>query len=354
MTSSLTSRPFGTLSTGEQVSAFTLAGEGGLSLQVITYGGIVTHLRAPDRKGSLDDVVLGFDHLAAYVAGHPYFGAITGRIAGRVTGARFTLEGRTYDLACNNPPNHLHGGLVGFDKRIWTAHPVTRPDGAPSLRLTYHSPDGEEGYPGAIDVAVTYTVTRDNAFIIESEAVADRATPFGLTHHGYFNLAGESTGSIADHELQIHADEIVAMDENNTLLGQCVAVAGQPNDFNHPRRLGDAVPHLYLQHGDLYLIRRMESAGQPHGLIPVARVVEPRTGRVLTVSTTERFLQFYTGVSLDGTLTGKSNRPYRSHAGFCLECEGYADGANNAAFGDILLRPGQPTRHTTVYTFSTY
>jgi aldose 1-epimerase len=352
MPSSLTSRPFGTLPSGEPVTAFTLTGAGGLSLQVMTYGGIVTHLRAPDRDGSFDDVVLGFDDFAPYLAGHPYFGAIAGRVAGRTTGARFVLDGRTYDLACNHPPNHLHGGLIGLDKRLWTAHPVDRPDHAPSLRLTYHSPDGEEGYPGAVDIAVTYTVTAANAFIIDSEAVADRPTPFSLTHHGYFNLAGESAGSIDDHELQIHADETVAVDERFTLLGQRVPVKGQPNDFSQPRRLGDAIPHLYQQHGDLYLIPG--AAAGTSALVPVARVTEPRAGRVLTVSTTERCFQFYSGVSLDGACTGKLGRPYRAHAGLCLECEGYPDGANNPAFGDILLRPGQPSRQTTVYSFSTY
>ena len=351
MTPSLTSRHFGTLPTGEPVTAYTLTGTGGLSLQVITYGGIVTHLRAPDRDGRLADVVLGFNDFAPYLAGHPHFGAITGRVAGRITGARFTLDGRTYRLAPNQAPNHLHGGHKGLDKRIWTAQPLARPDGAPSLRLTYRSPDNEEGYPGAVDIAVTYTITAANDFIIDSEAVADRATPFSLTHHGYFNLAGESAGSIDDHELQIHADEAVAVDESFALTGKRVPVKGQPNDFNQPRRLGDAIPHLYHQHGDLYLVPR--PAAGTSALVQVARVTEPHTGRVLTVSTTEQCFQFYTGISLDGSCTGKSEQPYRTHAGLCLECEGYPDGANNPAFGNILLRPGQPTRHTTRYSFST-
>ncbi len=350
MLPSLTSRPFGTLPGGESVTAFTLAGSGGLSLQVITYGGIVTHLHVPDRNNSCDDVVLGFDNLAGYAAGHPFFGAIAGRVAGRISGACFTLEGKTYQLARNDPPNHLHGGLVGLDKRVWTAHPVARSDGAPSLRLTYHSPDGEEGYPGAIDIAVIYTVTSDNAFIIDSEAISDRLTPFSLTQHSYWNLAGKSADSIADHKLEIYADEAIATDENMTLLGQRVLVAGQPNDFNQSRRMGDAIPHLYKQHGDLYLVRRPNSASK---LVPAARLTDPGTGRVLTVSTTEQYLQLYTGVSLDGKQTGKSGRPYRAHAGLCLECEGYPDGASNGAFGDILLQPGRPQRQTTVYAFST-
>jgi len=350
MSPSLISHSFGWLPTGELVTAYTLTGEGGLSLQAMNYGGIVTHLRAPDREGRLDDIVLGFDRLEDYLAGHPYFGAIVGRVAGRITGARFMLEGRTYNLARNNGPNHVHGGLVGFDKRLWAAQSVTRPDGAPSLRLVYRSPDGEEGYPGAIDVTVTYTVTADNAFIIETEAIADRATPFSLTHHSYFNLAGESTGSIEDHELQIHADETVAVDENLTLLGKRVPVAGQPNDFRRSRRLGDTLPSLYQQHGDLYLIRKKE----PSVLVPVARLTEPRTGRALDVGTTESCLQLYTASAFDGSVIGKSGKPYRAHAALCLECQGYPDGANNPAFDNILLQPGQPIRHTTAYSFSIF
>lgn len=349
----LTSRPFGVLPTGEPVTAYTLTGAGGLSLQFITYGGIVTHLRVPDREGRLADVVLGFDSLGPYLAGHPYFGAIVGRVAGRITGARFQLDGHTYNLARNNGPNHAHGGLVGFDKRLWTAQPMIRPDGAPSVKLTYHSPDGEEGYPGIINVAVAYTVTHDNAFIIETEAVSDRITPLNLTHHSYFNLAGEGSGSIVDHELEIYADEAVAMDNDLTLLGRSVPVAGQPNDFNQPRRLGDAIPLLFKQHGDLYLVRRpTDDFGS--SLVPVARLADPRSRRALTVSTTERCLQLYSAVALDGSLTGKSGQPYRPHAGLCLECEGYPDGVNTKIFGDIFLQPGQPSRHTTVYVFSNY
>ena len=352
MNAFLDSRHFGNLPSGEAVESWTLRGARGLTVEVLTYGGIVTRLLAPDRDGKLDDVVLGFDKLEPYVAKHPYFGAITGRIAGRITGAQFHLDGKKYELELNDAPNHLHGGTEGFHRKIWSATPVNRADGAPSLRLTYRSPDGEERFPGTVDVAITYTVTNDNAFMIETEAATDKPTPFNLTHHSYFNLAGEAAGSIDDHVLQIFSDEAVPTDNNMTLLGKRISVAGQPNDFNQPRRLGDAVPNLHQQHGDAYLVRR-KSASTVAELVDIARVTEPGSGRVLSVSTTEQYLQFYTGVMLDGSQIGKSGQPYQQHAGFCLECHNYSDGVNSPELGDIILRPGQSLRHVTLYSFST-
>jgi aldose 1-epimerase len=339
-------RPFGFLPTGEPVHAYTLTNPSGASATILTLGGIVTSLRVPDRHGAFADVVLGFDNLAAYVAGHPYFGAIAGRVAGRITAGRFTLDGVTYPLAINNDPNHLHGGLRGFDKHVWSATPVTRPDGADSLRLTRLSPDGEEGYPGNVTVAVTYTLTADHTLVIDSEASTDRATPFTLTHHSYFNLSGHDAGSVADHTLQIHADAFAPTDTAMTLLGRRDTVTSA-NDFRQPRRVGDALPQLHQHHGDLYFLPDSSV------LRTAAVLADPASGRILTVTTTESCLQLYTGVSLDGTLTGKSGRPYHSHAGLCLECEGYPDGANTPALGDILLRPGTPQRHTTTYAFTT-
>lgn len=347
------SRFFGQLPGGESVEAWTLTGSGGLQLEVITYGGIVTRLLAPDRKGRLADVVLGLSDLASYLAGHPYFGAITGRVAGRITGGRFTLDGKTYELARNQAPNHLHGGVEGFDKRVWTATPMDAPDGGSSLRLTYRSGDGEEGYPGNVDVTVTYAVTGNNDFSIETEAVTDRPTPFNITHHSYFNLAGEESGSIADHELQIHADKYVPADKRLTLLGRYASVNGQANDFRHSRRLGDAIPNLFLNHGDLYLLRKSGGGRFSDKLAPAAGLVEPHSGRALNVSTTETHLQLYTGAAIDGTLVGKSGVRYRRYAGICLECHGYPDGANAPDFSDNILRPERPQRHTTIYAFST-
>jgi aldose 1-epimerase len=345
-------RAFGPLPSGESIEAHTLANASGASVQVLTYGGIVTSLRVPDRRGRFDDVVLGFDHLAPYVARHPYFGAITGRIAGRIAAGRLQVEGRAYMLACNDGPNHLHGGHVGLDKRVWTARPMQGTDGAASLRLTYRSPDGEEGYPGNVDIAVTYTLTAGNAFVVETSATADRVTPLSLAHHSYFNLAGEGSGTIADHEVEIFADAYVPADNGMVLSGRREAVAAHGNDFNHPRRLGDALPHLFKAHGDLYLLRGADAL-PPADPTLSARVFEPQSGRVLEVFTNESCLQFYSGSALDGSCVGKSGRAYGPHAGLCLECQGYPEGSSRPAFGDILIRPGQAQRRRTIYAFST-
>jgi aldose 1-epimerase len=353
MNASLKSRNFGHLSTGETVEAWTLSGASGLVVEIITFGGIVTKVIAPDRDGKMADVVLGFDNLDRYVAGHPHFGAITGRVAGRTTGASFTLDGTTYKLVCNDPPNHLHGGLKGFDKRIWAATPAERPDGAPSVRLTYHSPEGEEGYPGNVDVAVTYTVTADNTFLIETDASTDRATPLNLTNHSYFNLAGEGAGPMTDQVIQIFADQYVPTDTHMTLLGRLESVAGKGNDFRQPRVLGEAIPKIFQSHGDVYLLHHKAEPGQQPDLAPAGRVVHPASGRVLEVSTTEKYVQFYTSWYLDGSIIGKSGVAYQQFAAFCLECHNYSDGANVPSMGDIILRPGHPQHHCTAYAFST-
>lgn len=330
------------------MEAWTLTGRRGIVLETITYGGIVTRLLVPGRNGKCDDVVLGLSDLDSYLAGHPHFGAIAGRVAGRITNARFALEGKTYQLACNDPPNHLHGGVCGFDKRVWDATVVRRADGAPSLRLAYRSPDGEEGYPGNVKVSVTYTVTDDNVFLIQTDAEADRATPLNLTHHSYFNLAGEASGSIADHQLEIFASKFVRVDEHLTLTGTMESVARRGNDFRLARRLGDAIPQLFQNHGDFYALPRRPG----HEMTLAARLEEPTSGRVMTVSTTQSYLQLYTGSRLSGSCTGKSGAPYGPYAGVCLECQGYADASNTMLGKDILLRPGHTQRHATAYAFS--
>jgi aldose 1-epimerase len=348
----LSSRPFGVLPTGEAVTAYTLRGTAGLVLECLDYGGIVTRLLAPDRAGRLADVVLGLDTLEAYLAGHPYFGAITGRVAGRITGARFTLDGHTHSLAPNDPPNHLHGGLVGFDKQLWQATPLSRPNGAPSLRLSRTSPAGEEGYPGTVRVSVTYTVTADNSFLIETEAETDAPTPLSLTHHSYFNLAGHDSGTVHAHTLQVHADAFAPTNDAFALRGRREPVTAA-NDFRSPRRLGDAIPGLHQNHGDLYFLDSTSAASLPAPLRPAATFADPASGRILTVTTTEACLQLYTAASLSGALVGKGGHRYPRHAALCLECESYPDGVNTPALGDIVLRPGRVLRHATAYRFTT-
>jgi aldose 1-epimerase len=347
----VTPRVFGQIATGGSVHAWKLANASGSMLEVLDYGGIVTKMLVPDRHNRFADVVLGFNSLAPYLAGHPYFGVIAGRVAGRITGAEFALDGRRHVLARNDPPNHLHGGAVGFDKRLWQAAPVTRPDGAASLRLTLQSPDGEEGYPGVVDAAVTFTLTDRNEFIFETELRSDRPTPGSLTHHSYFNLTGENAGPVENHSLQIRADTYVPTDEFMTLLGRRESLDGRAADFRTPVRIGERLPGILKGHGDLYFVNRLPAASG--ALVPAARVHDPASGRIMQVFTTEDCVQFYSGVALDGSLRGKAGAPYGRHQGFCLECEGYPDGANRPDVGDIMVRPERPRHQTTVYAFST-
>jgi aldose 1-epimerase len=356
MAPSFSSRSFGRLQTGEPVEAWRLVGAGGLEVEILTYGGIVLRLLVPDRAGRRADVVLGFSELDSYLAeqpaGFPFFGAIIGRVAGRITGGVFDLQGRTYKLVLNDPPNHLHGGIHGFDKRIWIAAPRRSGENV-SLQLTYCSPDGEEGYPGTVNVSVTYTVTAENVLLIATEAVTDVSTPLSLTHHSYFNLGGEAAGSIADHELEIYADEFVAADSHMTLLGRLESVANQGNDLRHSRTLRDVIPHIAQNHGDLYLLRKPPADISGSRPVPAARLLHPGSGRILNVSTTERYLQLYTGSGLDGSIIGKSSVPYDRHSGICLECEGYPDVANRPSLGNAILRPGVKQCQTTAYAFAT-
>ncbi len=321
----------------------------GLTLRFITYGGIINELHVPDRHGVQADVVLGFSELAGYLGPHPYFGIITGRVAGRITGGRFTLEGRKYELLVNNPPNHLHGGALGFDKRLWKAQVMNGAGFMAGVKLTYRSLHGEEGYPGNVEVAVTYSLSDASEVIIRYEAVTDQATPLSLTNHSYFNLAGEGNGTIEYHRLQISSAEIALTNMQMTLLGKRAPVAGQANDFNRPKQLADALPHLLNSHGDNYLIAHTNGKS----LRPVARLEDPVSGRLMEVLTTEDCLQLYTAAYLDGSLTGKSGRAYPKFGGLCLECQGYPDGVNHPELGNIILRPGEVYHETTIYRFPT-
>ncbi len=320
-----------------------------MQLEVLEFGGIVRSLLTPDREGHLGDVVLGYEHLDPYLVRHPYFGAITGRVAGRLTNARFTLDGHTYELAANDGPHHIHGGLVGLDRRLWQASPESRPDGTECLTLTYRSPDGEEGYPGNLDLQVTYSVTPDNELLIETEVQTDRTTPVNLTHHGYFNLAGD--GDIRDHQITIFADSYFPFLDDFSLADREDPVDGTGEDLRRPTRVEDALPQLFGSHGSLYRVRRSVADTTP---TPAARVCHPASGRVLDVRTTEQMLQFYTGSMLTGNgPAGKTGHTYQAHAGLCLECQGYTNGVTIPHLGDILVHPGQPSRNTTIYAFST-
>lgn len=339
--------PFGFLPDGRECHLYILRNAAGLEAKIATYGGIVTELHVPDRSGSLADVVLGFKSLAEYLNGHPYFGAITGRAAGRLTQGKFRLDGKDYQLAVNNPPNHLHGGIVGFDKRLWQAHDASD-HATDRLRLSYVSPEGEEGYPGTVTVTVEYELTSRNELRITYTATTDQPTLLNLTNHSYFNLNGEGSGDILSHWLRVSADRVTPADFDLTLDGRIASLAGEPNDFRVPAPIGSRIEGLLHQHGDSYLVNR----SGPQETV-VAALWAPESGRLLEVSTTEPTLQFYTGRFLDGTLTGKSGRKYGRHAGACLECQRYPEALGRPEFDTIELRPGQTYRQVTTYRFST-
>jgi aldose 1-epimerase len=340
-------REFGKLPTGETVEEFAITNSRGMTLKLITYGATLTELHVPDKSGVTADVVLGFNHLAGYLGNHPFFGCIAGRVSGRITGGKFTLDGRNYQLALNDLPNHLHGGARGFDKRLWQAQVIHRAKDSAGVHFSYRSPDGEEGYPGNANVAVTYFLNEENEIWICYAAMADQATPLSLTNHSYFNLAGEGSGTIEHHRLQILSSEITATDAQMTLLGARSPVEGKANDFNQPQRLGDAIPGLLNSHGDNYLLAHPSHKS----LERVARLEDPASGRVMEVLTTEDCLQLYSAAVLDSSLIGKSGRPYPKFGGLCLECQGYPDGANHPELGDIILRPGGVYHQTTIYRF---
>jgi len=340
----------------DALKTYTIKNEAGASADILNYGGIITALRVPDRAGVFGDVALGFAKPEQYLAEPymnnkcPYLGAVLGRIASRVTRGQLRLpDGSVHQLAQTDGPNHLHGGVRGLDKRLWEVK-HTAPD---SITLHYHSPDGEEGYPGALDITLSYTLRHDNALVAETTAInrSDFPTPLSLSQHSYFNLAGEGSGDVLDHEVQILAERIVpAVDELMTLSGALTSVAGRADDLRKPRRLGDVVSGLFGEHGAHYFIR--SKALTPDWPEVVARAYEPKSGRQLEVSTNDCGMQFYTGVRLDFSCVGKSGLPYGPHAGLCFECQGYPDGAHRPELGDILVHPGTPQRRTTIYAFS--
>ncbi len=331
----------------KEVSAWTLTGNKNLSITVLTFGGIVQKILVPDKEGRLVDVVLGFKNPADYSGPHPFFGATAGRIAGRVTRGDLTIGETKYPLPINDPPHHLHGGIASIDRQVWQATPLSREDGAPSLKLTLTSEDGENGYPGKIELSVIYTITNDNCFVFETEARSDRPTPVSLTHHSYFNLAGEGAAPTDDHELQIPGDSAFEADEWMGLTGECHKVEGRPNDARSARPVGEFRKGLWKEHGDLYWL------GESKRVRPAARLRDPLSGRILEVATDCTCVQFYSGIGLDSSLIGKSGFPYPSGAGVCLECEGYPNAFDeDKRFGSIMVEPDLPQRTRTEYRFT--
>jgi len=330
---------------------YTLKNSHGMEVQAMTYGGIITSIRVPDRKGQISDVVLGHESLDGYIPNPPYFGAIVGRYANRIANGTFTLDGKTYTLAKNDGPNTLHGGTTRtFDKVVWDAEPLKDKIG---VVFTYLSKDGEEGFPGNLKVTVSYMLTEDNELVINYEATTDKATPINVSQHSYFNLKGEGNGDILDHEIMINADRFTPVDKTLIPTGELRPVKGTPFDFTTATRIGsridDNYDQLQLGHGydHNFVINR-----KGDGLVLAAKVYEPTTGRVLEVTTTQPGVQFYTGNFLDGSVTGKQGHVYKRRYGFCLETQHFPDSPNHPAFPTTILRPDERFHQQTVFKFS--
>ena len=346
---------FGTLADGTAVDLYTLTNASGVEMRVTNYGAIIVSLKVPDKAGTLGDVVLGYNRLEDYVKDTPYFGAIVGRYGNRIGGATFTLDGKAYKLTANDGVNTLHGGLKGFDKLVWTATPVERADGA-ALKLALTSKDGDEGYPGTLQLTVTYALTDANALIVDYHAKTDKATPVNVTQHSYFNLAGEGVGTIDGHVMQIHADRYTPVVKGLIPTGELASVAGTPLDFRTPTAIGARItsthPQMVLGGGyDHNWVINWPPGLAADKLAPVVRVVEPTTGRTLEVESTEPGVQFYSGNFLDGHIVGKSNRPYVKRAGFCVETQHFPDSPNKPDFPTTIVRPGTDYLSQTVFRF---
>jgi aldose 1-epimerase len=354
MAGSIEKTAFGTLADGSAVELYTLSNGRNMSVGILTYGGVVQAINVPDRNGTLANVALGFASLDGYLSRSPFFGPITGRYANRIAKGQFTLDGTAYELATNNGPNALHGGVSGFDKKLWAA---TEIEGRESVGvvLTYTSPDGEEGFPGTLAAKVTYTVTEANELRIEYEATTDKTTIVNLTNHTYFNLAGEGSGTILDHELMLNASAFTPVDETLIPTGEIAKVQGGPMDFTTPTRIGARIRDgdRQLVFGRGYDHNWVLDKPAPGALSLAARLAEPTTGRVMEVRTTEPGIQFYAGNFLDGSLIGAGGGMYRQSDGLCLETQHFPDSPNHDNFPSTVLRPGEVFRSTTVYAFST-
>jgi aldose 1-epimerase len=346
----VTSEPFGRTPDGREVTAYTLRNATGIAVQVLNYGGLITSLTVPDRSGAFADIVLGYESLHGYLKKSPYFGALVGRCANRLAGGEFVLHGRKYQLPVNDGPNHLHGGHRGFDRVIWEATPSGQ---AAEVVLVRTSRDGEEGYPGNLSTTVTYTLTDSDQLLVHYQATTDQATPVNLTQHSYFNLAGEGAGDVLGHELTIHADRYTPVNAAQIPTGELAAVDGTPFDFRTPARMGARIheAHEQLLFGEGYdqnFVLNRNGAG----LQPAARVIEPVSGRVLDVATTQPGMQFYSGNRLDGSIVGKRGHVYGRRTGFCLETQHFPDSPNQPEFPSVILDPGSEYSHTTVFAFS--
>ena len=352
---SVTKEPFGSVG-GKAVDIYTLTNSNGMEVKILTYGGIIQSVKVPDRRRHFENVTLGFDNLTDYVERSPYFGCITGRYANRIALGKFTLDGVTYQLPINNPPNSLHGGTVGFDKHVWAATVIQNRDGV-GLKLTDTSPNGDQGYPGTLKSEVVYLLTDRNQIRMDYRATTDKATIVNLTNHAYWNLEGEGSGSIEDHILELNASHYTPVDPTLIPTGAIDPVAGTPMDFTRATAIGDRIrdgfEQLVIGRGYDHNWVLDRHGAHDTSMIRAARVLEPDSGRVLEIFTTEPGIQFYSGNFLDGTLVGTSGRMYRQGDGFALETQHYPDSPNKPNFPSTVLRPGNVYETTTIYQFST-
>jgi aldose 1-epimerase len=345
---------FGKTGAGRPVDLYTLTNSKGVEVRAMTYGGIIVSLRVPDKSGNLGDIVLGHETLEGYLPNTPYFGVIVGRYANRIANATFTLDGVKYTLAKNDGPNTLHGGIKGFNQQVWEAKEFKNAKGV-GVAFSYLSKDGEEGYPGNLQVKVSYTLTDENELILDYEATTDKATPLNLSQHSYFNLAGEGNGDILGHHVMLNADRFTPVDKTLIPTGELRAVQGTPMDFTKPTAIGARIDENYEQlvvgrgYDHNWVINRKDNSS----LTLAARVHEPSSGRVLEVFTTQPGVQFYSGNFLDGTVTGKQGHVYKHRYGFCLETQHFPDSPNHPDFPSTILSPGQTFHSQTVFKFST-
>lgn len=351
---------FGHLPDGRQVDVYQFTNANGIELRVTNYGGIILSLKTPNVAGEFDDIALGFDSLEAYLSdeyrqANPYFGAIIGRYGNRIANGQFSLDGEQYALAANDGSNHLHGGQQGFDKVLWQAEPFES-EASAGLVLRYTSEDGEEGYPGRLETEVTYTLTDADELVVDYRAVTDKATPVNLTQHSYFNLKGEGSDTILDHQLMINASEFTPVNDTLIPTGEIRSVKDTPFDFTQATPIGERIEqdNEQLTFGGGYdhnfVLARGDAAADE--LVVAAKVWEPQSGRMVEITTTEPAVQFYSGNFLNGDLTGKQGQAYGHRSGFALETQHYPDSPNQEAFPSTTLKPGETYRSRTVYRFS--
>jgi aldose 1-epimerase len=341
----ISKEPFGQLPDGQAVDLYTLTNANGLKARLMTYGATLVSLELPDRNGAFADCVLGYDALDGYLKNSPYFGSIVGRYGNRIAKGQFTLGGKTYTLAKNNGENHLHGGLKGFDKVVWTAEPFNEGNGV-GVKFTTLSKDGEEGYPGNLAATVVYILTNNDELRIDYEATTDKPTVVNLTHHSYFNFTG-GTRDILGHELRLAADRYTPVDDGLIPTGELAPVAGTPMDFAAPTAIGARLAEVKGGYDHNYVL-----TGGGGTMALAARVLEPDSGRIMEITTDQPGIQFYSGNFLDGTIAGKGGRIYGKHWGFCLETQHFPDSPNKPGFPSTVLKPGEIYRTRTVHKFS--